>query len=917
MTETLPKDAAPTAATPREDPAAEPAPMEAFKKLLPDSDPQETQEWIEALDGVYHAAGRERAYFLLRKVLKRARQLEIGLGPLVQTPYINTISPEQEAPFPGDELMELRIRRIIRWNAAVMVLRANHLFAGLGGHLSTYASTASLYEVGFNHFFRGKDDGPSGDQVFFQGHAAPGIYSRAFLEGRLTESQLDHFRREVRRGEGLSSYPHPRLMPDFWEFPTVSMGLGPINAVYQARFNRYLQQRGIKDTSGSRVWAFVGDGEMDEPEALGALALAGREKLDNLVFVVNCNLQRLDGPVRGNGKIIQELEGLFHGAGWNVIKVIWAREWDALLAQDYDGLLVERMNETLDGEWQKYIVENGAYIREHFFGRHPKLLKIVEGLSDDDLKRLRRGGHDYKKVYAAYHAAVHHRGQPTVILAKTVKGWTLGTGAEARNITHQMKKLGVDELKKFRDRLQLPIADSKLAEAPFYHPGAKSDEVQYLLERRRALGGCVPKRVVRPKPIPAPRAAAFAEFEHGTRADQAASTTMALTKLLRNLVRDPAWGKRIVPIIPDEARTFGMEVLFREVGIYAPFGQLYEPVDSKVVLSYTEKADGQLLEEGITEAGSMASFTAAGTSYATHGEPVIPFYTFYSMFGFQRTMDLIWAFGDARGRGFLLGATAGRTTLSGEGLQHQDGHSHLLAAALPSLLAYDPAFAYELAIIVREGIRRMVVNGEDVFYYVTLYNQDYAMPAMPQGCQEGVLRGLYLYRSAVSQAHHRAQLFGSGVVLLEVLRAQEILAQKHGVAADVWSVTSYQQLRNDALAAERWNRLHPDQPARVPYLARALEGHPGPVVASTDYLKAVPDLVGRWIPRPFTPLGTDGFGRSDTRPALRRHFEVDAEHVAAATLAALARQGALDPQVAAQAIRELGVDPEAMDPREA
>jgi pyruvate dehydrogenase E1 component len=884
-----------------------------FKRQLPDADPQETAEWIQALDDVARNQGHERADFLLRKILKRARQLRIGLPGLVQSRYINTISPEQEPPFPGDEAMELRIRRIVRWNAAVMVLRANHLYSGIGGHLSTYASSASLYEVGFNHFFRGKDEG-SGDQVFFQGHAAPGFYSRAFLEGRLTESQLDHFRREVVRGAGLSSYPHPRLMPDFWEFPTVSMGLGPINAIYQARFNRYLHARGIADTAQSRVWAFLGDGETDEPEAVGALTLASREGLDNLTFVVNCNLQRLDGPVRGNGKIIQELEAVFTGAGWNVIKVIWAREWDELLAQDYDGVLVEAMNDTVDGDWLRYTIENGAYIREHFFGRDPRLLKMVEHLTDEQLARMRRGGHDYRKLYAAYLAATNHKSQPTVILAKTVKGWTLGPGAEARNITHQMKKLKTEELKKFRDRLELPIPDRKLDDPPYYHPGPKSEEVAYLLERRRALGGCLPKRIVRSKPLPKPTDKAFAEFSQGTGEKQAVSTTMAFAKLLRNLVRDPDWGKRIVPIIPDEARTFGMEVLFREIGIFAPFGQKYDPVDSKLVLSYMEKKDGQLLEEGITEAGSMASFTAAGTSYATHGQPMIPFYIFYSMFGFQRTGDLVWAFGDARGRGFMLGATAGRTTLNGEGLQHEDGHSHVLASTVPCIRAYDPAFAFEVALLIRDGLDRMYVKGEDTFYYLTLYNQDYPMPPMPSGVEEGVMRGLYLFRGAIQQAKSRAQLFGSGVILLEALWAQEILAQKFDVAADVWSATSYQQLRDDALSVERWNRLHPGEPARVPYVTKVLESAPGPVVAATDYMKSVPDMVSRWIPRPFTSLGTDGFGRSDTRQTLRRFFEIDAEHIVVATLAALASQGQVSPGVVARAIQEFGIGPDYLDP---
>ena len=886
-----------------------------FKRQLPDADPQETQEWLEALDGVVETHGHERADFLLRKVLKRARQLRIGLPGLVQTRYINTISPEQEPSFPGDEEMELRVRRIIRWNAAVMVLRANQHSPGIGGHLSTYASAASLYEVGFNHFFRGKDDGGSGDQVYFQGHAAPGIYARAFLEGRITQTQLDHFRREVVRGQGLSSYPHPRLMPDFWEFPTVSMGLGPMNAIYQARFNRYLAARRIKDTSVSRVWAFLGDGEMDEPEAVGALSLAAREGLDNLTFVVNCNLQRLDGPVRGNGKIIQELEAIFTGAGWSVLKVLWSRDWDPLLAQDYEGVLVDAMNETVDGEWQHYSVESGAYIREHFFGRDPRLLKMAEHLSDDQIRGLRRGGHDYRKLYAAYKVATGTRGKPVVILAHTVKGWTLGSGAEARNMTHQMKKLNLEELRKFRDRLELPIHDRKLADAPYFHPGAQSPEVHYLLERRQVLGGCLPKRVVRAKPLPRAQEKAFTEFFSGTREDQAVSTTMAFAKLLRNLIRDPGVGRRVVPIIPDEARTFGMEVLFREIGIYASSGQKYESVDSKLVLSYTEKEDGQLLEEGITEAGSMASFTAAGTSYAVHGEPTIPFYIYYSMFGFQRTGDFAWAFGDARGRGFLLGATAGRTTLNGEGLQHEDGHSHLLFSALPCVVAYDPAFAYEVAVIIRDGLRRMYVDGEDVFYYLTLYNQDYPMPAMPTDVEEGILKGLYLYRGAVQQAKHRAQIFGSGPLMLAALRAQEILASRFEVAADVWSVTSYQQLRNQALATERWNRLHPDEPQRVPYLTRALESATGPVIATSDFMKAVPDMIGRWIGRPFVPLGTDGFGRSDTREALRRHFEVDAEHIVVATLSTLAQQGQLPAGLVARAIQEYGIDPETLDPR--
>ncbi len=890
--------------------------LSGFKGQLPDADPDETRDWIEALDGIVRTAGRERADFLLRRVLKRARQLRVGLPGLVQSRYINTISPEQEPPFPGDEAMELRIRRIIRWNAAVMVIRANQFSAGLGGHLATYASAASLYEVGFNHFFRGRNAG-AGDHVFFQGHASTGIYARAFLEGRLTEAQLQHFRREATRGQGLSSYPHPRLMPDFWEFPTVSMGLGPLCAIYQARFNRYLAKRGLADTSASRVWCFAGDGEMDEPEATGALTLASREGLDNLTFVVNCNLQRLDGPVRGNGKIIQELEAIFTGAGWNVIKVIWGREWDDLLAKDVDGLLLERMQETCDGEWQRYAAETGAYIREHFFGKDPRLVRMAGHLSDDDLRRLRRGGHDYRKVYAAYAAATAHRGQPTVILAKTVKGWTLGATGEARNVAHQVKTLSLEELRKFRDRLELPIPDAKLEDPPFFHPGAGSPEIAYLLERRRALGGFVPQRVVSAPPLPAPAAKPFTDLDAGTAPDQEASTTMAAASLIRNLIRDPVLGRRIVPIIPDEARTFGLEVLFKEVGIYAPLGQRYEPVDSKVLLSYREKADGQLLEEGITEAGSMASFVAAGTAYATHASPTIPFYMFYSMFGLQRTMDLAWLFGDARGRGFLLGATAGRTTLNGEGLQHQDGHSHLLAAAIPNLLAYDPAFAYEVGTIVRDGFRRMYEGGEDIFYYVTVYNETYRMPRKPEGVDEGILRGLYLFRPAPVRSAASARIFGSGTILREALRAQEILAERFDVAADVFSATSYGQLRNDALEVERWNRLHPEERPRAPWISRALEGTSGPIVAVSVWMKAVPDMISRFAPAPFTPLGTDGFGRSDIRATLRRHFEIDAEHVTVAVLHALAASGAVRQETVSRAIRDFGLRPDAPDPRDA
>jgi pyruvate dehydrogenase E1 component len=888
--------------------------FDEFKHQLPDIDPAETQEWLDSFDQLVGQEGESRARFLVYKLLKRARQLHVGLPPLTQTRYINTISPEQEPFFPGDEQIELRIRRIIRWNAVAMVLRANNRFSGIGGHLATYASAASLYEVGFNHFFRGKDDGQSGDQVFYQGHAAPGIYARAFLEGRLSEGQLDHFRRETVPGQGLSSYPHPRLMPDFWEFPTVSMGLGPISAIYQARYNRYLQNRGLLDTSGSRVWAFLGDGETDEPEALGALHLAAREGLDNLTFVINCNLQRLDGPVRGNGKIIQELESAFRGSGWNVIKVIWAREWDELLARDVDGVLVEKMNNTLDGEFQKFSVAGGAYIREHFFGPDPRLRKLVEHLSDDDLAKLRRGGHDYRKVYAAYKAATESKGAPTVILAKTVKGWTLGPGVEARNITHQAKKLSEAELKIFRDRIELPIPDAKLKDAPYYHPGPDSEEVQYLKERRRALGGEVPKRVVRSAPLPKPSEAVDKEFAAGS--DTAVSTTMVFTRILRNLIRDKDLGPRIVPIIPDEARTFGMDPLFKEVGIYAALGQRYDPVDSDLLLSYREAVDGQVLEEGITEAGSMASLQAAATSYATHGYPMIPFYIFYSMFGFQRTGDQMWALGDARGRGFLMGATAGRTTLTGEGLQHDDGHSHILASTVPNLRAYDPAFAYELAAVVRDGIERMYHNGEDVFYYVTLYNENYAQPKMPDGANEGIVRGVYRFADApdLGRKAQRARLVGSGSILQQVIAAQQLLADKTGIAAEVYSAPSFPLLRRDALETERWNRLHPKDSPRVPYVSTVLGPDGGPIVAASDWMKSLPDMVARWLPPYYVSLGTDGFGRSDTREALRTLFEIDPPHIAAAAVTELGRCGALAPEKVARMVADLGVDPEKLDP---
>jgi pyruvate dehydrogenase E1 component len=886
--------------------------IDPFTDQLPDTDPEETQEWLEALDSVVDASPA-RARFLMHRILHHARARQIGVPSMVSTHYINTIAPEQEPYFPGDEQIERRIRRIIRWNALAMVSLANKKADGIGGHLSTYASAASLYEVGFNHFFRGKDFPGGGDQVFFQGHAAPGIYARAYLEGRFDEDRLEYFRMES-GGGGLSSYPHPRLMPKFWEFPTVSMGLSPLNAIYQARFNRYLQHRGIKDTSRQRVWCFVGDGEMDEPESMAALSLAAREGLDNLIFVVNCNLQRLDGPVRGNGKIIQELESIFRGAGWHVIKVIWGREWDDLLARDNDGVLVNKMNTTVDGQFQKYVVETGAYIREDFFGPDPRLKRLVEHLSDEDLKRLRRGGHDYRKLYAAYKTALDLKEAPVVILAKTVKGWTLGGAVEGRNVTHQAKKLSEDELRTFRDRLELPIADKQIKEGvpPLYHPGRDSEEVQYLLARRHAQGGFLPERRVVRKTLDVPESDLYEEFAKGT--DQDVASTMAFVRLLRKLMRDRKVGDRVVPIIPDEARTFGMESLFPDFKIYAARGQLYEPVDAKHLLAYRESQQGQILEEGITEAGSMGSFTAAGTSYATHEEPMIPFFIFYSMFGFQRIGDLIWSFADQRGRGFLLGATHGRTTLNGEGLQHQDGHSLLLASANPACLSYDPAFAYEISVIVREGLHRMMEKHEDVFYYLALYNEPHAQPKMPEGVEEGILAGLYPFRASGEDKTHRAQIFGSGPLVQEAMRAQEILSEHHDVAADVWSATSYQQLRVEALETERWNRLHPEEARRLPYVTQQLEGAEGPVIAVSDSIKAVPDQIARWVPSPFVPLGTDGFGRSDTRAALRRHFEIDAEHIVVATLAALAEFGDVKPEAVQEAIGRYGIDPDRTPP---
>jgi pyruvate dehydrogenase E1 component len=894
--------------------------IDGFARQVPDTDPEETAEWLESFQALLEHKGKTRAQYLLTKLLERAREHAVGFPATVSTHYVNTIPPQAEPPFPGDEYIERRIRAFVRWNAAVMVTRANMLSEGIGGHLATYASSASLYEVGFNHFFRGRDGDHPGDLISFQGHASPGIYARAFLEGRFTEDQMDHFRREL-GGNGLSSYPHPRLMPEFWEFPTVSMGLSPLASIYQARFNRYLGHRELADTSRSKVWCFVGDGETDEPETLGSLSLAAREQLDNLIWVVNCNLQRLDGPVRGNGKIIQELEAVFRGAGWNVIKVIWGRKWDELLAKDNDGVLVAKMDSTVDGEFQKYTVESGAYIREHFFGPDPRLQKLVESMSDEELRMLPRGGHDYQKLYSAYRAAVSNEGAPTVILAKTIKGWTLGPDIEARNVTHQIKKMSTKQLRELRERLflQEEIPESAIDEEhelpPYYRPPEGSDIHEYLMERRRSLGGSMPHRRVIPKPLPAPADDTFESFFKGS-GGRAVSTTMAFTGILRGLMRDKQIGRRVVPIIPDEARTFGMDPLFAEFGIYAPFGQLYEPVDAGMLLSYKESKQGQILEEGITEAGSMASLQAAGTSYATWAEPTIPFFTFYSMFGFQRIGDLIWQFGDIRGRGFLCGATAGRTTLNGEGLQHQDGHSHVLASSVPSVRAYDPAFAYEIALIVRDGIKRMYgPDQEDIFYYLTLYNENYPMPPMPAGIEDAVLRGLYRFAGAPEGPSRHATILFGGVAWKAALDARDMLAADHDVAAECWSVTSFKSLREDALSAERWGRLHPGEDAPVPFVTSSLADVAGPVVAVTDHMKAVPDMIARWVPGPFVPLGTDGFGRSDTRAALRRHFEVDAAHVVVATLHGLAQAGEAKPEEVAEAIERYDIDPDAIDPR--
>lgn len=881
-------------------------------KIREDVDPQETSEWLEALDLINEEGGPERVNYLLGRLQERAAENGVTLEGRGSTPYINTIPVDAEVPYPGDRQIERRIKSIIRWNAMAMVVRANKYDEGIGGHISTYQSLATLVEVGHNHFFRGSIDDQPGDFVYYQGHASPGMYARAFVEGRLTEEHLKNFRHELRDHPGLSSYPHPWLMPDFWQFPTVSMGLGPINSIYYARFMRYLENRGLIEPTDRKVWAFVGDGESDEPESLGALTLASREHLDNLVWVVNCNLQRLDGPVRGNGKIIQELEGAFRGAGWNVIKCLWGNDWDELLERDETGLLRRRMEECVDGEYQRFKGLGGKVIREEFFGKYPELLKLVEHMTDEEVGRLRRGGHDAQKVYNAYHKAVSHKGGPTVILAKTVKGYGLGEAGEGKNITHQQKKLNESELEYFRKRFDIPVQDSVVENIEFYRPEDDSEEMSYIRERLEAMGGPNPTRKVNQTPVTAPPLSKFKDSIGGSKG-RAVSTTMAFVAILKTLMADKDLGKYVVPIIPDEGRTFGMDSLFRSHGIYASQGQLYKPVDSEMLLYYKEAKDGQILEEGITEAGSMASFTAAGTAYANYGVPMIPFFVYYSMFGFQRIGDQIWAFADSRGKGFLCGGTAGRTTLNGEGLQHQDGHSLLHASTVPTCQAYDPTFAFELAVIIQDGIRRMYQEGEDIFYYLTVENDNYEHPEMPEGVEEGILKGIYKYKAA-EKGDAVASLWGSGAILPEVLKAQELLAEKFDIATDVYSVTSYSQVRRDCLEVERQNRLHPSAKPKKSYLQQLFDKVDGPIIASSDYMKALPDGLSTFLPGRIESLGTDGFGRSENRAYLRRFFEVGAEAVAAATLSRLARDGKFDKRKIKKAFQTLNIDTEAPNP---
>ena len=874
----------------------------------------EVSEWLESLDYVLAHRTPAQVLRLLQQLQTHAAEAGVGTPFSVNTPYINTIARDHQPPYPGSREIERRIKSMVRWNAMAMVVRANSDNANLGGHISTYASSATLYEVGYNHFFRAPSNGHPGDQIYFQGHAAPGIYARAFLEGRLSEHQLENFRRELQPGGGLASYPHPWLMPDFWQFPTVSMGLGPILSIYQARFNRYLENRGLKPPDDSKVWAFLGDGECDEPESLGALTLAAREQLNNLIWVVNCNLQRLDGPVRGNGKIIQELEAVFRGAGWNVVKVIWGDDWDPLLEQDADGSLAQRMNEVVDGQYQKYSVSDGSYIRHDFFGTDPQLAAMVEHYSDEQLQKMRRGGHDPEKVYAAYQQAIAHQSAPTVILAKTIKGYGMGEAGEGKNITHQQKKLNEDEIRLFRTRFGIPISDDEVAATPFYRPPDDSPEMQYIRQRRESLGGSVPQRQVMAPPLAMPAETLWDEFKKSSGKREFA-TTMAFVAVMRKLMQDKQIGKLVVPIVPDESRTFGMEPLFRQFGIYSSLGQLYEPVDKDVITYYKEAKDGQILEEGITEAGSMSSFIAAGSAYSTHGINTIPFFIYYSMFGMQRIGDLVWLAGDMRVKGFMVGGTAGRTTLNGEGLQHEDGHSHLLAYPVPNLEAYDPAFGYEIAVIIREGIRRMYVEQEDVFYYLTVENDIYSMPEMPDGVEEGILKGLYKFKPAAqTNAPLKAHLFGSGAIINSALKAQRILEEKYQVSADVWSITSYKALHRDALDAERWNRLHPGEKPRLSYLEQCLAKERGVYVMASDYVKALPESIARWFPNPPVSLGTDGFGRSESREALRDHFEVDYRFIALGALSALAREGQIENDAVVQAMQDLAISPAKPNP---
>ena len=873
--------------------------------FTPDIDPQETQEWLEAIDAVLANEGTERAHFLLETLIDKARRSGAYLPYNATTAYVNSIPTHLQQRLPGNPDMERRIRALIRWNAIMTVLRANEKSPGVGGHIASFQSAATLYDVGFNHFFRAANDKFGGDLIFFQGHSSPGVYARAFLEGRLTEDQMDNFRQET-GGNGLSSYPHPWLMPDFWQFPTVSMGLGPLQGIYQARFLKYLHDRGIADTSDRKVWVFCGDGEMDEPESLGAISLASREKLDNLIFVINCNLQRLDGPVRGNGKIIQELESDFRGSGWNVLKVIWGSYWDPLLAMDKDGLLKKRMEECVDGEYQNFKAKGGAYTREHFFGKYPQLKEMVAAMSDQDIWRLNRGGHDPHKVYAAYAAATQHKGQPTVILAKTVKGYGMGDAGEAQNTTHQQKSMDIDSLKAFRDRFDLPLTDEQVESLSFYRPPADSPEMVYMAERRAAMGGSVPARRRKGNELVVPELSAFENMLTAT-GDREISTTMAFVRILSTLVRDKQIGKYIVPIVPDEARTFGMEGMFRQLGIYSSAGQLYEPQDNDQVMYYKESKDGQILEEGINEAGAFSSWIAAATAYSVTGTQMIPFYIFYSMFGFQRIGDLAWAAGDSRARGFVLGATAGRTTLNGEGLQHEDGHSHLMSATIPNCVSYDPTFSYELAVIIQEGMRRMVQNQEDVYYYITLMNENYSHPEMPKGAEAGILKGMYAFSKSKAKGP-KVQLMGSGVILREVIAAAEMLEKDWGVSPDVWSVTSFTELRREGLDADRWNMLNPEKKPRLSYVAECLSGAEGPVISSTDYMKSFADQIRNFVPQRFVSLGTDGYGRSDSREALRSFFEVDRYYVVLAALKALADEGKLPASKAAEAIKKYKID---------